>query len=373
MRGKEKLFPGSEIAAFAHRCAEDFRSCEDPVRALELLAERAGKELGEYLSTSMIADPDEISMAFVELLDQIIFQAGERRVHGSEPGEEYVLQDLYSRAEIFLDAYEGAEVYKKNLAGRILLHDDTLVIQSLRLGELVPFLISEFFEQPHLRIAIMRALVYFRNEELLNFFYEVSRNEYDPELKIMALIGLKRNETVFYGWKRLAESNGEWYRGLVSHASSCEGNCAHPDDEGDDPHLLLYQTLCLELALAGEADAMKFRRFYGVLNGIARQNFETYPYRSTILDSLSRTLNRMGGEALVEFLSAGGEMKSFIHLLDCVPVEVFDRVLPVIESMEDRFALILGRMAGRGELRMDFAASRLTAHLLPAGLTGRLV
>ncbi len=373
MQGMQTTFSRGDLAAFARECCEGFRAADDGTAALEFLSGRAVARLGEYLNTSMIIDPDDIAIAFVELLDQIIFETGERKLHGGEHGEDYVLEDLHERAEIFLDVYEGAEVYRKNLAGRILRHDDTLIIRCLRLGEMVSSLVSEFFEQPHLRVAIMRALIYFPNDELLNFFYEIARNEYEPELKILALIGLRRNETVFYGWKRLAGSAMGWYDALVSHAAACDGTCRQVDDESDDPHLLFYKTICLEVSLAGSEDQSGLGRLFGVLNGIARQNLEIFPYRSTILDSISRILYRIRGETFLDFLRLEGTMRSFVHLMDCLPIEVFDRVLLVVESLGERFTSMLAAMVERGELRLDYHTSRLPAYLFPSGLNARVI
>ena len=171
-------------------------------------------------------------MSFIGLLDQIVFEMTEN-LPADAAVREYVIDDLFARLNIYLDVYSGRETYACNLNKRLLTHEDTIIIRQCRLKEYVPLLISEFSEQPLLQKSIIRCLVSFDSDELLEFYYTIACEPGASDVKSMALVGLKKFGSVFRRWD-LAGPGEEAYGRLVAYAKAFDGVALEKNRIPDD-------------------------------------------------------------------------------------------------------------------------------------------
>lgn len=357
-----------KLAEIAIRCGE-FAEAPSRREALARIAEYVSAEIGRYLNAGMLLSPDDVSIAFIELLDQILFEMNdENNVRNGI--DEYIIDDLYRRVEVYLELFRGIDVYKKNFHLRLLSHDDTIIIKEYRIAEFLPGLMLEFHEQPHLAMSILRVLMFFSGEELLNFFYQIAQGDYDEELKVCALVGLKNNSVRFHNWRLLKGGESAEYNGLIALvAAESTGKSTVDDHAGvmDSPLMLFYRMLDLELQLENQVDIPMCKRVVGTLYDVCRLNLEGVIFRNHIYDSLTRIFNRIQCDAMKRFLQDDENITSFVYLIDCLPIEVFDRLAAMLEYLGDEFMASVERLVSRGVLHLDEKNSRLSGYLFSLG------
>jgi len=368
MEKKKDKIDRDRLESLAAGCYESFKATSSKRDALRLIAGAATQKLGGYLNAGVLASPDDVSIGFVELLDQIIFEMGEENAGKDGKIEEYIVDDLYQRIEVYLDLYAGMEVYKRNLHGRIMNHDDTVIIRHHRMAEFLPLLVAEFTEQPGLRHSIVHSLMFFTQEELLNFFYEIAKNGYEADLKIPALAGLKNNRCTFYNWHLLRGQGDENFESLLSWVKSDgdgTGSAVHADPA--NPYISYFRVLQLELMLEGAMEERHCRMILDVLDEISRANLDTILFKHAIFESLSRILNKMNRESMRMFFADENYLASFMYLIDGLPMEIFDRIIIAIEGLGDEFISSVKQLISRGKLQLDEKNSRLSGYLFSLG------
>ena len=369
MQSREK-FESGQLTEMALRMHEDLRSAGSRREALDLVSLRASRKLGTCLSAQVLAEPDEVLISFLEVLDQIVFEVGEEQDSRDGHAAEYIVDDLYQRLEVYLDLFRGLNFYRKNLPTRILNREDTVIIRHRRLAEYVPFLISEFFEQPHMRKPIMQALIYFSNEELLNFFYEIARNEYDLEMKILALLGLKNNQSVFYNWNMLKGQGDERFDSLISYIENggdTEGEGPRSSNEEKNALVLYYRVFRLEVQLASAVGAAECQKVLEVLRCVTECNMDALSMKYDLYNSLGRILARFTGGSVTRFLEVEENLISFLYHIDSLPIDLFGRVTAVLESLGENFISSVKELVSKGKLQLDEKNSRLMEYLLSVG------
>jgi hypothetical protein len=166
-----------------------------------------------------LSEPDDVSVGFIELLDQVIFEIEEVQNANDNKIEEYLIEDLYQRVESYLEVLSDADLYKRNLGKRIMNVEDTIIIKRFGFVEYVPLLMSEFNEQAAIRQHILKALISFNNEELLQFYYDILKKECEADIKVLSLIGLKKPVYQFDNW-HLLECREEDYGALIQFVQS---------------------------------------------------------------------------------------------------------------------------------------------------------
>ena len=103
------LLRGERLLECASTCREKIRSASSQLEALQLVSDFVSARLEKY-QYSVAAHPDEISMSFIRLLDQIVFEMTEN-LPADSTVREYIIEDLHARLTIFLDLYGGREAY----------------------------------------------------------------------------------------------------------------------------------------------------------------------------------------------------------------------------------------------------------------------
>ncbi len=366
-RKREKIDKG-RLDALAARCCGRFREITSKRDALRMIAETASGELGGFLNAGVLADPDDVAIGFIELLDQIIFEMSEENAGKDGRVEEYILDDLYQRIEVYLDLFAGMDVYGKNLHGRMINRDDTVIIRHYRLSEFIPVLTSEFYEQPGLRKPIVHALMFFTHEDLLNLFYEIAKGEYEVDLKIPALAGLKNNRSTFYNWNYLKGQGDQKFDDLITFITAGQNGKEAPGSaSSENAYILYFRILQLELLLEGSVEYRHCRMMIEVLNGISRYNMEAVPFKNDIYESLSRILNKMHRESMRKFFADENYLASFMYLIDSLPMEVFDRIILAVEGLGEEFISSVKHLISKGKLQLDEKNSKLSGYLFSLG------
>ncbi len=365
-QGKNRITMG-QLAEFAASCHVPFKAAPSRREALRIVADAAAAHLGGRLTIGILSDPDDVAMNFVELLDQVIFEISDGQTASNGNSHEYLVDDLYVRLGVYLELYGGIESYKKDLHGRIMCRDDAAIIRQYRMNEFIPNLISEFFEQPHLRRPIAHALMFFDDEDLLNFFYEIAKNDYDLELRICAVAGLKSSKLKFYNWKSLLSQGDREFDRLIEYASSENGGYHVPGAGGDNFQILYYRLLRLERAMHGPFGRDDCRALLDILHSVSSYTIEELPIKISYYESLSRVLAKVQCRAMREFLEEEANLASFMHLIDALPAEMLDRVVLMIESMGESFIVSIKHLITKGRLHLDEKNSRLFSHLFSLG------
>ena len=348
-----------EIAA---ACLGRFEEHDSPRPALAAVAGLVSDMIGPRPGRAVLERPDPVSMAFLELLDQIVFEIGEPADTEGLRVEEYILGDLYRRLDVFLCLNRGIEPYRAGLHSRVITADDALIIRHYSLDDLIPTLMSEFFEQPHLRFPILHALISFRTDDLVGFYYEIARGEYETELRVLAAIGLNGNDTVrFDGWDMLRASADPDFSALICHVSGVDGGVPAFGC------VLLFRVIEIELAAGRMENPADCRAMLFALHDILRHDLESVSLKSRIYESLSRILGLMQCDCMRGLLLDGENLRHFIYLADGVPAELFERVSRLLEFFGAEVMAAMEHLVAGGSVHLDRRNSRLSAYLMSMG------
>ncbi len=362
MEMKRNPITPDALTAFAAASYIPFKSGASKADVVRSIAEKISAELGKQLHPALLSRPDDVSVKFIELLDQIVFEMESAHNGNGNKTEDYIIDDLYGRAEVFLEYYNDVEKYKKGLASRILTLDDTVIIGHNRMNEYIPVLMSEFNDQPHLRFAILQSLSLFDDESLINFFYEIANNGHEIELKIVALLGLKNNRNRFYNWHRLNGQEDLKYKSLISYVTE-NGNSGRI--HVSNPYVLFYRLLILDHTLKGEMNEAHCRDLLDILNDVADADLESTALKNVMEEVFSSILSKVNSEAMQQFLECGDNLAAFLNSLEFLPPEIFEKAVVMIGSMNDHLILEIEKLSAKGLISISDRNLKFSAYLFP--------
>ena len=206
------------IRRFAGALRESMALSPTKEKALEKIANLVKAELGDYITPDILSSSDELQAGFIELLDQIVFETSEN-TQAENKIREYIFEDLYLRLTIYLDIFSDRDSYKRGLGSRMLTNEDTIIIKKYYMDEFIPLLMSEYYDQPALQKSILKALLVFDSEQLLNFYYQIAGQESCHEVKIFSLLGLKTSTPKFANWRHIV-TDDERINSLIDYVKS---------------------------------------------------------------------------------------------------------------------------------------------------------
>jgi hypothetical protein len=361
-KGKNDMISAERLGEIAAECLDRVGEYDSPRPALAAVADLVSGMIGPRPGRAILERPDPVSMAFVEVLDQIVFEISEPAEAEGGRVEEYILGDLYRRLEVFLCLNRGIEHYRTQLHSRAITADDALIIRYYSLADLVPTLMSEFFEQPHLRFPILHAMISFRTEDLIGFFYEIARGEYENDLRVLAVIGLNGNDNGrFDAWEMFGDTGDADFSALICHVS---GKSACAPASGC---VLLFRVVEIELAAGRMEDPADCRAMILALHDILRHDIGSVLLKSRIYESLSRILGLMQCSCMRNFLLNEENLRHFIYLVDGVPVELFEQVPRLLEFLGGGVMMGMERLVADGGVHLDERSSQLSAYLMSMG------
>ena len=107
MRNRNKISK-SRLKAIVNDCYDIINLEPSKFEALNKISDKALIEFGDYFGPYILKSPDKISMNFIELMDQIIFEIKENNQHDDNI-KETIIEDLYLRVKINLEIIKGTD------------------------------------------------------------------------------------------------------------------------------------------------------------------------------------------------------------------------------------------------------------------------
>lgn len=360
----EKKLEKDIILKVACDCYKDFKSSPTRIEALSVISKAAIKELGFYLSSYLLTDCSTFEIELIEIFDQIIFEIEEENNSNGTGIEEYIVDELYLRIESFLDVINDIELYKKNLGDRLLNRSDPLIIRHYELLEFCSMLIREFYEQPNLRCELLRALLHFKQDDLLQLFYDIAKNEYDIEHRILALIGLAGGTFNFDKWDSLKIEGkaSEDFNTLIDYARVFKPNMMSKASP-NSLFINLFNLLNIDLFLDKGNKLYDCKWLFETMHSLIHFNHDNSALQQNITKSVSNILSRFDIERIRKELQDRSILKSFIILVDSLPVEIFNKILIVIDQLGAAFQNAVEKIHKSGDIALDETDSNLLGYL----------
>jgi hypothetical protein len=352
--------PGERIKKFALECLDKIKSSSSTQAALKTVADYASPQLDAYLVLTL-KNPDEISMHFVDLLDQIIFEIT-GNIHYNDTVHEYIIEDLYFRLCIYLDYFMDKEVYASNINKRNFTHDDTIIIRQHRMAEYVPQLVTEYYEQPILQKSILRALFNFDSEILLNLYYNIAKDGNFIEEKTLALIGLKRFESKF-NFDSLHAGGNDGYVRLVEYAELFNSRIIEANSFPGDLYSLLFALNFIEL----NADKiLGLPAFTWALQ--AMQPFLNIAFDDRIIGDIyasSSNIILLAGPEVLRRTVRDKELAAvLIRVLDFFPGEFSYKLGKKMSLVKNDFVVMANWLNSSGKIKLNSEASTAMNYIL---------
>jgi hypothetical protein len=338
------------IGGFTRACRERISSAPTKIEALEAVVDFAAPLLHDFRRLVM-EDPDEISVSFMDLLDQTAFELSEN-MPDNETVRGYIVDDLYGRLAIYLDCYYDRDAYSSGLNMRVLTHEDTVIIRQLRMREHVPLLMSEFHEQHALQRSILSTLVSLEEGELHNFYYTVARESEAVDIRALAVAGLKKSG-IGHRALHMLEA-GEWgLDGMIAYAKSFTDGTLDRNLIPREGPSFIFAVRYIESNLDLLADYGNLSWIIELLCSFIRlENHESY--HPDIRRSICSMLVFAGVEPMKRLLRDSEGLASVRELLDYLPREDFNRIMGKVELWGEEFTgrisgfLAMGRMRSAG-------------------------
>jgi hypothetical protein len=351
---------GNRVLKLANSCHEKIRASASKNEALEIIADFASPLIEEYYRYAL-EHPDEISLNFVELLDQIVFELSEN-MPAESMVREYLTEDLCARLNIYLDIFQGQEIYAGNLNRRILTHEDTIIIRQCGLKEYVPLLIREYYEQPVLQRSILCALLAFSSDELLNFYYSVATESGSMEVKALSLVGLKKFGTQFGHWNKLTSEN-EGYRQMIAYAKSFDCSAIENNEIPPNLYSLLFALQYIEATTDLFYDFSSLSWIIRMLDSMVGVGFYN-TYLTDFYMSICKIVTFAGIDALKQMLGSEDLAKALVQVIDFLPREYFDRVTVKLSLLGDGFINRVNGLLSTGAMKLNDRESNTNGYVM---------
>ncbi|MBN2161012.1 MAG: hypothetical protein JW807_16595 [Spirochaetes bacterium] len=330
------------------------------IEALRMVADYSSTRLEDFYR-SVMQNPDELSVNFIELLDQIVFELLED-MPSDNAVREYVTEDLCCRLNVYLDIFQARDTYASKLNRRLLTHEDTVIIRQCGMKEYLPLLMSEYYEQPTLQRSIMRALLSFEADDLLNFYYGIAKEGTSIELKVMALVGLKKFGTRFRHWDVLSANNYA-YDQMIAYAGSF--NCAEVDKNEipGDLYSLLFALTYIETneGLLMSPDLLAWAVTL-IRSMMGEGYYSSYP--ADLYRSICDIIVFSGPDSLNQVIQSEEHLKALVQIVDFLPREYFDRITPKLELLGDQLIRRVNGLVSSRKIDLDERNSNMFCYLL---------
>lgn len=348
------------ITGFAGSIYESFMRAPDRAQALAVIAEEASRWSRTDSTLPLLADHDEISLNFVELIDQIGFEMEESRGDGGGI-RDYIVDDLYARVRIYLDLFKDPDLYRTNLRRRMLTHDDTVIIRQCRFAEFVPRLIEEYSDQTFMQKSILRATLAFDDDELLNFYYEVAKGDVCIDVLVLALVGLRKFGQRFSYWRLLRNGQEDMNR-LIDYAEQFDLTDLERNPLPNSTATLLFVLSAVELVAIDQVPQAA-RWVLGVMTLAPRIGQESAA-NMNMLRLIVNIVLFCGHGFLQAVMHDVVLMKEFVRLLNGIPREFFDRISAKLTLAGKDFRSRLEELATAGSINPAEGDSNILSFLL---------
>lgn len=359
MKTKRKLYR-DDLKEFADTCHSLTNDSSDKTGVLNKIAETCTGRFGEFFGPDILAEPDELSVNFIELLDQIVFEmvdstSGERVIR------EYIIDDLYRRVSLYLDVFRGIGHYEQSLVNRRITTDDLVIIRHYHLDVYIGELTDEFYEQPALQPAILRTLLVFDEEKLLNFYYQVTKELHSMEVKSLALMGLKQYNDRFTNWDML-KTLGEELSELAAFVENFNTEDISLNSVPSTVNSLFFTLSYIEMNLKGLMKRRIIPWIFSVIRSILYFNRDS-SFFTGIFSSIGNIILYFDIEYIQFLLREDRHMISFICVLDILPPPVFERMRIKLDQLGREFVNQVDELRKTGRIHLDDQNSNVIGYL----------
>jgi len=361
-------FNKKALTRIANRCYDLLSMAPSKKEALSRIALTASTEFGEYFGPIILENPDEISVNLIELLDQIVFEI-EENDSGENNIREYIIDDLYLRINIYLEIIKDRDLYKKSLSSRLLTYDDTIIIKKYKMHEYIPDLLREFHDQANLQKAILKTLLTFDAEDLLNFYYQIIQGVYCLDIKSLALIGLKGFNGRFSNWHKLRNGDDDLNR-LISYTKSFNILNIEKNELPVDHNTLFFVINYIEQYIGEFAEESAYNWILSVFKVFSQIEIDNSLFTS-IYTSISNIMISFDIDYLKKFSKSEENLISFIHFIDRFPRSIFDRITVKLDVLDREFTSPVNSLISSEKIILDEVNSNILSYLLwnsPRGL-----
>lgn len=332
----------------ALKCHEKMSDADSSRQALRSIAGVVTAELGDFLRTDILSTPDELSINFIELLDQIIFETDDT-TRSEGPSADYIFDNLYSRICVYLDVYKDIELYKKNFHGRTFFYDDTIIIKYLKLKNFIPDLLHEFSEHTGLKRQILKTLIIFHAECPVDFFYDTIKDINSTEVKLLSLVGLKLKSGIFERWDTLT---GE-YNGTIEFIRNFNTVNIEKNIIPDDLNSLIFSMMMFDHNLEKISEPEQIDWLFDVFAKANELNFDHH-LSMLIHSTMTGILMFIRCDIINSYLkNRGSGMAKFVKGIESIPAEYFDRIMTRIQLLGDKFANNLNELIEKKKMRFE--------------------
>jgi len=291
--------------------------------ALKIIADMAINNFGEYITPGNLKITDEIIINLIELIDQIIYEF--RDSTDNEPNiRDYIIDDLYSKLSLTLEALNNPERYLSNIKNRSLFPDDLTIIRNKHITTIIPLLISEYEGITNLQNEIIKTLLYFADETTIDFYFNSYKNAANEFIKSASLLGLKYTYNKGLNWNIVRELNGGMTE-LVLFAEHFNEMKISINPIPSSKEELTFTLLHIEKNIEQLTDIDSIQWIMNLLLSIPLYNFEN-SWLCEINTSLSNILLKTDLNILKELLKNEQFLIKTMNFIDLLPGKIFNRL-----------------------------------------------
>ncbi len=345
----------------ARQCYNLLITSKNKYDALLKISETAAKEFGEYFSPNILLNSDQISVNFIEIMDQILFEI-EENDSDEENIRNYIIEDLYNRIKIYLEIFEGEDVYKKSLSNRIITCDDTFIISQFNMARYVPDLMTEFYEQPNLQKPILKALLKFDVEELLNFYYQIVKDVFCLEIKCLALTGLKCLSTQFRNW-HLLKLKDDALAEIADYAEKFNINRIESNALPEKLYCIYFAINFIEKNLNNLMYSESVDWIMKLFKNLLKVNIGNAIF-DNIYMSLSNIILLSDTDCFISAFQRNSNLVTFLRLIDILPPSYFNRITIKLDNFGREFVELINEQIAKNMIKTDKFSSNIFNYLL---------
>lgn len=330
------------------------------IEALKAVASEGMHRFGEFVTPGSLKLRDEIQINFVEILDQIIFELGENSDSGAEI-RYYIMEDLYSRMSLTLEALVDMDKYLAGLKNRTFYYDDFIVIRNRRLSGLVPILLEEAEDITNLEKQIIKTLLYFPDEAAINYFYNSFRNSSSGFTRSAALLGIRYCNMGDNGWSSPKKESEECAKSIEYMKTFSFENLAGnrlPATREEMTFALLH----IEKEAASVKDSKTVSWILSMLELIPFMNFEN-SWSGEIIISSGNILLNLDLNLVRDILKNDSILAKAVNFIDFLPRNIFNRLTGQLDMLGMEFLFKLNSMIEKRSKGIDSCNSNILTYL----------
>lgn len=328
--------------------------------ALKAIAERAITDFGDYITPGYLSLTDEILINLVELLDQIIYEFRDNNDYNSNI-RDYIIDDLYSKLSLTLEALTDTGIYLSNIKNRPLFPDDLIVIRNKNLSGTLPLLISESEGITNLQTNIIRTLLYFQDDALQEFYYNSFKNSNSGFIKSAALLGLKYVSDKGLNWDAVEEiSNG--LSDLTAFAKNFDVNRIHSNPLPSTKEEMTFTLLNIEKNIQKTDTPESVNFIIKILISVPSFNFEN-SWLYEINTSISNILLNLDLNILKDILKNESVLIKTIKFIDLLPGNIFNRLTGRFDALGMEFLFNLNSAIEKKKVIISSGNSNIMNYL----------